>query len=115
MYDIFRTPKITRRRIYLAFAVALVTDGIQLVTGPLSFVVFDQVLDGVAMILASFLLGFHLLLLPTFVMELFPMVNWLPTWTGCVGLLVAMRKREQSIPPGTGTSSKISDSKNSTL
>jgi len=115
MLNLLRTPRITRRRIYLAFAVAIVTDAIQLVTGPLSFVVFDQVLDGVAMILTSFLLGFHLLLLPTFVLELFPVVNWLPTWTGCVGLLVAMRKREQSLPTGTGNPSKIPRSKNSTL
>lgn len=91
-----RTPRVTRPRIFLAFAVALSVDGIQLVAGPLGFLVFDQVVDGIAMILTSYLLGFHLLLLPTFILELFPVVGWLPTWTGCVALLVAMRKREQA-------------------
>ena len=37
---------------------------------------------------------------PTFVVELFPIVDVLPTWTGCVALVVAMRKK--SPPPGAG-------------
>jgi len=34
------------------------------------------------------------------VVELFPIVDVLPTWTGCVALVVAMRKK--SPPPGAG-------------
>jgi len=49
------------------------------------------------MILTSWLLGFHLLLIPTFLFELIPIVDMLPTWTGCVALLVSLRKKEQSL------------------
>ena len=86
----------TRRRIWLALAVAIVTDGLQLLMGPFGFVFFDQALDVIAMVATSYLLGFNLLLLPTFVLEFIPMADWLPTWTGCVALLASMRKKEQA-------------------
>ncbi len=111
--NLFRTPRLTRRRIYLAFAVAIVTDGLQLMTGPFGFVLFDQALDTIAMLLTSCLLGFHLVLLPTFVLELIPVLGWLPTWTGCVALLVSMRKREQATL--IATPPEISGPKNSNL
>ena len=113
MLNLFRTPRITRRRIYLAFFVAVLTDSLQLMTGPFGFFVFDQIIDLLAMILTSVLLGFHLLLLPTFIIELFPVVGWVPTWTGCVALLVSMRKREQST--SARTPPELSSSKNSNL
>jgi hypothetical protein len=47
------------------------------------------------MVLTSWMIGFHWLLLPTFVMEFIPLVDELPTWTACVVLVVALRKREQ--------------------
>jgi hypothetical protein len=45
------------------------------------------------------------LLLPSFVLEFIPLADMLPTWTGCVALVVALRKREQvgtspPLPPG---------------
>jgi hypothetical protein len=45
------------------------------------------------------ILGFHILLLPTFVVELIPVADMLPTWTGCVIAVIALRKRGQNIPP----------------
>jgi len=45
------------------------------------------------------------LLLPTFVVEFLPLVDLLPTWTGCVAVVVALRKRQQAIatpPPASG-------------
>jgi hypothetical protein len=50
------------------------------------------------MVLVSALVGFHPLLLPTFVLEFIPLVDMLPTWTGCVAAVVLMRRR-QSVPP----------------
>ena len=63
----------------------------------------DELLDVVAMILTWRLIGFHPLLLPTFVLEFLPLADMLPTWTGCVAIVVALRKRQQAIvlpPPG---------------
>jgi hypothetical protein len=31
---------------------------------------------------------------PTFAIEILPIVDVLPTWTGCVGLVVAHRRRQ---------------------
>lgn len=97
MRKLFAAPKLTRKRIWLAFAVALATDACQLALGPFGWVFLDEMLDVVAMILTSLLLGFHWLLLPTFVLELIPMADWLPSWTVCVALLISMRKKEERI------------------
>jgi len=91
---------LTRPRIRAAYAVAVATDVLQFALGPLGWAFADEILDVLALILTTRLLGFHPLLLPTFVVELFPIVDMLPTWTGCVALVVAMRKK--SPPPGAG-------------
>lgn len=90
----FRAPKLTRTRILLALAVAVIADGLQFVLEPLPFV--DQVIDVAAFALTVWAIGFHLLLLPTFVVEIIPLVDALPTWTACVLVVIALRKREQS-------------------
>jgi hypothetical protein len=92
-----RAPKLTRTRIILALVVAVIADGLQLIFSPLPFI--DQMIDVVAFVLTAWALGFHLLLLPTFIAELFPVVDLLPTWTACVIAVIALRKREQSAPP----------------
>ena len=91
----FAAPKLTRGRIALALAVAVVADGLQLLLGPLGWFFFDEVIDVVAMVLTSLVLGFHLLLLPTFVVEFIPVVDMLPSWTACVVAVIALRKRDQ--------------------
>src|SRR5215813_7406 len=88
-------PPLTIGRIAAAVAIAMAVDGVQLVLGPIGWVVADEILDVVAMVAISWLLGFHPLLLPTFLIELFPVADVLPTWTGCVGLVVALRRRAQ--------------------
>jgi hypothetical protein len=90
-----QVPRLTSRRIVAAFGLAVVVDGVQLVLGPLGWSIADEMLDVVAMVAISWLLGFHPLLLPTFLIEFFPVTDVLPTWTGCVGLVVALRRREQ--------------------
>lgn len=95
----FRAKPLTNTRIGLAIAVAVIADGLQLAAGPLGWVGFVQTVDVIAMIITCLLLGFHPLLLPTFVVELFPIMDMLPTWTGCVGAVIFLRKRGQAPPP----------------
>ena len=103
MTGFFRTPLLTRVRIWLAFSVAIVADGIQLTLGPTGWLFADQAIDVVAMGLLTMLLGFHPLFIPTFIAELLPVVDMIPTWTGCTAVVVALRRREQrgvaSAPP----------------
>jgi hypothetical protein len=87
---------LTRTRIRAAYTVAAAVDVLQIVGGPLGWVLVDQALDVVAAVLMWRLLGFHPLLLPTFVVEFLPVADLLPTWTGCVAVVIALRKRQQT-------------------
>lgn len=99
---IFEQPILVPGRIRLAYAVAIATDVVQLALGPFGWFVVDEILDVAAAIVIGRLIGFHPLLLPTFVLELAPVADMLPTWTGCVALIVALRRRQQaSQPPAT--------------
>jgi hypothetical protein len=96
----FRAPKLTRTRIILALSVAVGADSLQFFLGPLGWAPVDQVIDLIAFVLTAWVLGFHLLLLPTFIAKFFPVVDMLPTWTACVITVIVLRKREQrAIPP----------------
>jgi hypothetical protein len=96
----FRAPKLTRTRIVLALAVAVTADGVQFFLGPIGWAFIDQGIDVVAFVLTAWTIGFHLLLLPTFLVEIFPVVDMLPTWTACVIAVIALRKRDQNaVPP----------------
>ncbi|MGA2029118.1 MAG: hypothetical protein ABSG87_03495 [Verrucomicrobiota bacterium] len=97
---LFRTPRLSRVRIVIALAIAVAADGLQFLLGPLGWVFGDQAIDCMAMVLTSWAIGFHWLLLPTFVVELIPVLEDLPTWTACTIAVVAIRKHEQrTIPP----------------
>src|SRR3954463_12149769 len=84
---------LTSSRIKAAYAVAIATDVLQFALGPFGWAFTDQILDVLALVVITRLLGFHPLLLPTFVLELVPVIDVLPTWTGCVALVVATRKK----------------------
>lgn len=89
----------------MAYIVAVTADVLQLLLGPVGWAFADELLDVIAMILTWRLIGFHPLLLPSFVLELLPLADMLPTWTGCVAIVVALRKRQQDkiqppLPPG---------------
>jgi hypothetical protein len=89
----FAVPALTPGRIGFAFAVAVATDSLQLFLGPFGWLLVDEVLDVIAMVLTCWALGFHPLLLPTFIIELIPVADMLPTWTGCTAAVVMLRKR----------------------
>jgi hypothetical protein len=95
-------PRVTRADVRLAYAVAIAIDVAQFLFGPFGWAGFDEILDAIAMVVVSRLIGFHPLLLPTFILELAPIADMLPTWTGCVALVIALRRRQQSSqPPAT--------------
>jgi hypothetical protein len=83
----------------LAMIVALAADGLQLSLASVGWFGLDQAIDAVAMLVLSRVIGFHILLLPTFVIELVPVLDDLPTWTACTAAVIALRKREQRQSP----------------
>jgi hypothetical protein len=85
---------LTASRVRAAYTVALVTDLLQLILGPFGWAFADELLDVAAMLLISRAIGFHALLLPTFALEFLPLTDMLPTWTGCVALIVGLRRRQ---------------------
>jgi len=102
----FRAPSLTRLRMVLALAIAVAADGLQLLLAGLGWFGLDQAIDCVAMVLLSWLIGFHVLFLPTFVVELIPLVEDLPTWTACTTAVIVLRKREQNKTPPTAAPDK---------
>jgi len=94
-----KAPRLTRTRIVLALIVAAGADGLQLLLMQFGWVGPDQIIDFVAMVVISGLIGFHLLLLPTFVIELIPVLDDLPTWIACTAAVIALRKRDQLANP----------------
>ena len=92
-------PTLTRTRVWFALAVAIAVDLVQLSLGPIGWLWVDEGLDVAAMILISVTLGFHPLLLPTVVIEFIPLVDMLPTWTGCTAAVIMLRKRAQAQTP----------------
>src|SRR4051794_8445895 len=93
----FTAPKLTRGRIALAIIVALAADALQI---PFAVPPGPEIIDVIAMLLTVWLLGFHLLLLPTFFVEFIPIAGtMLPTWTACVAAVIVLRKRQQVAEP----------------
>jgi hypothetical protein len=97
-------PLLTSGRTWLAYTIAVTTDALQFLLGPVGWAGADEILDVAAAVLMWRVLGFHPLLLPTFLIELLPMADMLPTWTGCAALVIGLRRRQQigRPPPGAG-------------
>ena len=97
--NLFRPARLSRRRMIFALLIAVVADGLQI---PLQVPPFPEIIDVVAMVLTTALIGFQVLLLPTFAVEFIPVVDMLPTWTGCVMAVIVLRRqteRQQPSPP----------------
>lgn len=92
----FATRMLTPQRIAVAIALAATADVLQIALVPLAWAFVQQAVDVVTAVVMVLLLGFHVLLLPTFIAELIPGANLLPTWTGCVITVIALLKRRQS-------------------
>lgn len=94
-----RVPLLTRQRIVLAFVVAGVADGVQWLVGPVSGFLLSDAVDVVAMVLLWRLVGFHIVLLPTFMAEVIPVAGMvLPTWLAATAWVVRQRSKEQRRP-----------------
>jgi len=63
-------------------------------TGPWGWAFPDEAIDVAAMITTTLAVGFHPLLLPTFVIEFLPVADMLPTWTACGASVVALRRHD---------------------
>ncbi len=88
-------PLLNRRRMAAALITAMVADALQLMTGPLKFALADQAIDVAAMVIVSLSVGFHPFFLPTFIAEFIPILGMLPTWTGCVTIVLIRRWKAQ--------------------
>lgn len=96
---------ITKREVTAAYILAIAVDLIQLpiTAGFLTAIfsmpleAFDILTDIVTAVAVSKLLGFHPVLLPTFVLESIPVLDAAPTWTGCVAFVLWRRKRQGRI------------------
>ncbi len=102
--NLFRPAQLSRRRMALALLVAVAADSLQI---PLQLPPGPQIIDVVAMVLTSAAIGFHILLLPTFALELIPMANALPTWSGCVLAVIALRRRAERPQPNPPPPSSV--------
>jgi len=103
MKNPFAARPLTRRRIALAIAIAGAMDALIIVLGPVAWLPTDEILDVATMIAISLIIGFHPLLLPTFVLEVLPLSESLPTWTACVGAVILWRKGSNAMSPKQGS------------
>ena|ERR1041384_3039156 len=94
-----RPQPLSKGRVWAVMTVAIIADALQWLFVMIPWV--DSAIDIGAAIFTISILGFHPLLLPTFILELVPVADLLPTWTGCVALVLALRKRSESLnePP----------------
>lgn len=79
----------TPSRVRAAWIIALLADATQIVLLPFTATLStwgDKPLDVVVMLALWRLLGWHWVLLPSFLVELFPYVDVAPTWTLAVWL-----------------------------
>ena len=96
-------PKLTRKRIMVAFAIDVIADVLEFpitaaeitVVGAPSGELAAFVLDCLVMGAMTKLLGFHWMFLPSFCVEVIPGLDLLPTWVGCVAFVVWQRKKER--------------------
>ena len=95
-------PPLSRTRIRIAWAVALVVDAIQIpasAAGPVGWFV-GAGLDVVAMATMWALLGFHWAFLPSFLTEWIPYLDMAPIWTLAVAIATRGRgEPDLPLPP----------------
>jgi hypothetical protein len=92
-------PVLTRQRVWTAYGVAIAVDVLQFALGPIGWAFADEILDVAAAMILWRVLGFHPLLLPTFVLEFLPVTDLAPMWTACVAIVIALRRKGRNTPP----------------
>ena len=90
-------PLLTPRRIWIARSLAVLVDLSQLALLPAELTPLNNAVDVGAALTMVGLVGWHWAFLPTFLAELVPFVDLVPTWT--VAVLVATRGRMAPTPP----------------
>ena len=91
-------PALSTRRVRIARIIAVAADALQLGlfpffgVGALSFL--NDGLDIVVGLVLIMLVGWHFAFLPTFVAELVPGVDLIPTWTAAAWLVTRSRKSD---------------------
>ena len=94
-------PILTRRRVRLARGLAVSADLLQWIAFPLFLGgapgVADAVLDLVVCVALIRLVGWHVAFLPSFISELVPFVELVPTWT--LAVFFATRHWDDPIAP----------------
>ena len=91
------SPVLTPRRVWIARGLALLVDLAQVALLPAELTPLNNGVDvGTALAMVG-LLGWHWAFLPTFLVELFPFVDLVPTWT--LAVLIATRGRVAPVPP----------------
>jgi hypothetical protein len=90
---------LTPTRIKLARVVAISADVVQIVFFPLfaeGFISpFDDALDVIVCGVLTYLVGWHISFLPSFMLKLMPAVDLVPTWT--LAVLFATRQKSQPL------------------
>ena len=93
---------LTRRRVVAARAIAVIADAVQLGLFPLfsegALSPANDVLDVAVAATMVALVGWHWSFVPAFVVELVPVFDLVPTWTGAV--LLATRGEITDVPAG---------------
>jgi hypothetical protein len=84
-----------RKRIWIARAVAVGADVLQIGLFPFFLEGFasilDDVLDVIVCVVLSLLVGWHYSFLPSFILKLVPFADIVPTWS--IAVLLATRKK----------------------
>jgi len=95
-------PLLTPRRVWIARALALLVDLVQWGLLPASLTPLNTAIDvatGLAMVA---LVGWHWAFLPTFLAELVPFMDLVPTWTLAVAFATRGRGTEAPVLPPPG-------------
>jgi hypothetical protein len=86
-------PTKSPRRIWLARAIAVAADVVQVAIFP-AFIQgalspFEDALDVIVALLLTLLVGWHIAFIPSFIVKLFPIADLAPTWT--IAIFIATR------------------------
>jgi len=96
LHNLLHPLQVTRGRVVAALIAALAADGLQILLQAVPLA--PQLIDVAASVIVTLAIGFHVLLLPTFIVELVPLVDDFPTWIVCVLAVIALRRRHERMP-----------------